>query len=380
MLWKKNRYLVLLGTLFSLNVTAQEFSSTADIIKYANESYIAVFKDRQGMDKVIEEFSANTSIRVNKRLSKVIRSISFIADKETVAELRKHDNVIFVEKNALVTTAARPNNASKPGTGDAATVVQERSYGVDRVGGPYNATGRHAWVLDTGVDENNRDLVISSGVNMINDRKGKQRNSSHDKNGHGTHIAGIIAAIDNQIDAVGVAEGATIHPVRVLDDNGIGTLDSVLAGIDYVVSNGNPGDVINLSLATPGHYDSLHNAIVNAAAGGFLFSVAAGNSAKSASEYEPAHIEHENVYTVSAIDSADMFATFSNFNNPPVDFAAPGVAIKSLKIDGGLVSYSGTSMAAPHVAGILLVKQSSPNIDGYAVNDSDSVPDGIAHH
>jgi len=139
-------------------------------------------------------------------------------------------------------------------------------------------------------------------------------------------------------------------------------------------------DVANMSLGGPGHQQSLHDAVVNTANLGIRFSIAAGNESDDAELYEPAHVEHENVYTVSAIDDADRFASFSNWGNPPVDYAAPGVAILSTEADGTVTIMHGTSMAAPHVGGLLLLMQpQAPNVDGYAIDDPDGDPDPIAH-
>ena len=154
-------------------------------------------------------------------------------------------------------------------------------------------------------------------------------------------------------------------------------IDWIVAGIDYVAANAQAGDVANMSLGALGHFQSLHEAIVRLADQGVLVSVAAGNSSDHANFYEPAHIEHANVYTVSAIDSLDIFAWFSNYGNPPVDYAAPGVDVSSNKVGGGVVSYSGTSMAAPHVAGLLLF--APPSTSGIAINDPDGMPDSVAY-
>ncbi len=202
------------------------------------------------------------------------------------------------------------------------------------------------------------------------------KNSADDGNGHGTHVAGTIAAIDNDIDVVGVAAGATVVPVRVLSNNGSGYMSWVLAGVDYVAANADPGDVANMSLGG-GVSTSLDNAVKTAAANGIHFVLAAGNDSMHANNSSPARANGDFIYTVSAIDNNGNFAWFSNYGNPPVDVAAPGVNILSTASGGGATTMSGTSMAAPHVAGLLLLN--SLNTNGTASNDPDGTADPIAY-
>ena len=106
-------------------------------------------------------------------------------------------------------------------------------------------------------------------------------------------------------------------------------------------------------------------------------SLAAANSGANAANFTPARTNGNNIYTISAIDSQDRFASFSNYGNPPIDYAAPGVSVLSTYKSGGTATLSGTSMAAPHVAGILLL--GTVKADGFAANDPDGNPDPIAH-
>jgi subtilisin family serine protease len=189
-------------------------------------------------------------------------------------------------------------------------------------------------------------------------------------------VAGTIAAINNNCDVVGVAAGATVVGVRVLDNSGSGSWAGVIAGVDYVAANADAGDVANMSLGG-GYSQAVNDAVSNSAATGVNFALAAGNSGVHAVGYSPASTEGTGIYTVSAIDSGDVFAWFSNFGNPPVDCAAPGVGVLSSKRGGGTTTYSGTSMAAPHVAGLLLF--GLPNFDGTALDDPDGNADDICH-
>lgn len=134
-----------------------------------------------------------------------------------------------------------------------------------------------------------------------------------------------------------------------------------------------------MSLGAIGHFQSLHDAVYNAANLGFKFAIDAGNENQHAENKEPTHINHSNIVTVSAIDSNNLFATFSNYGNPPINYAAPGVSIISTKKGDGVTTLSGTSMSAPHVSGLLLLI-SIPNTAGNAINDPDGVADSIAHY
>ena len=141
---------------------------------------------------------------------------------------------------------------------------------------------------------------------------------------------------------------------QVLDKNGDGSASGVLAGLEWVASHGKAGDVANLSLG--GHPSVALDAAVTAVARqGIQITLAAGTSASPAEDMSPGRVNADNVYTISAIDMNDRRATFSNFGSPPIDYAAPGVDIRSTWSRGRYATLSGTSMAAPHVAGLLLL-------------------------
>ena len=193
-------------------------------------------------------------------------------------------------------------------------------------------------------------------------------------NGHGTHVAGTVAAIDNGIGVVGVAPGTTVVAVKVLDRRGSGSYSGVIAGIDYVAANGSNGDVANMSLG--GGYSAELNAAVEAAAAtGVKFVLAAGNESTDAATKSPASANGPNVYTISSFAQGDNWSSFSNYGNPPVDFAEPGSAILSTYKDGGYATLSGTSMASPHAAGILLL--GGIRAGGTVSGDPDGNPDTI---
>jgi subtilisin family serine protease len=261
----------------------------------------------------------------------------------------------------------------KPGSGGGST-SQTTPWSVTRVGGPLNGTGYTAWVIDTGIDLNHPDLNVdaSRGFSAIN------RGNMDDGNGHGTHVAGTIAALNNNQDVVGVAAGATVIPVQVLDRRGSGSYSGVIAGVDHVASNGSAGDCANMSLGGPVSQD-LDDAVKAAAQRGIFFVLAAGNDGDNANNHSPARANGANIYTISATDSADRLASWSNYGNPPVDYAAPGVSILSLKAGGGTTTMSGTSMASPAACAVIMMTNGRPGSDGTAKNDPDGTPDKIIH-
>lgn len=129
-------------------------------------------------------------------------------------------------------------------------------------------------------------------------------------------------------------------PVKVLGSRGSGSYSGVISGVDHVVANGTSGDIANMSLGGPVS-DALDTAVQNAASKGIKFVLAAGNDSDDANNYSPARAEGINIYTISAMDVNDYFAPFSNYANPPVDYCAPGVSIKSTGKDGGYHTISG---------------------------------------
>ncbi len=204
---------------------------------------------------------------------------------------------------------------------------------------------------------------------------GPDSRSADDLNGHGTHVAGTIGGYNG---ILGVAVGVVQVPVKVLDRRGSGSISGVIAGVDYVAANASSGDVANMSLGG-GASQALDDAVVNAASQGILFSIAAGNSSTWAANSSPARVDHPNTWTIAASDINDNFASFSNYG-PPTSYAAPGVNIESTWINSGYRTISGTSMAAPHVAGILIVNNGNVNSDGQTSTAPDGVRYPIAAH
>jgi len=267
--------------------------------------------------------------------------------------------------------------------------AQTLPTGIDRIDGELSSTvsGNGSGtvdvdvaVIDTGVDLNHPDL----NVNVAGAKNCSTGHSANDGNGHGTHVSGTIGALDNTIGVVGVAPGARIWPVRVLNKSGSGTTATVVCGIDYVTAHASEIEVANMSLGGLGsddgncgntNNDAMHRAICTSVAAGVTYAVAAGNDANDAAGHTPA--AYDEVITVSALadfngqpgggapatcraDVDDTFADFSNFG-ADVDLIAPGVCILSTWKGGTYNTISGTSMATPHVAGgAALYKSTNP--------------------
>lgn len=211
-------------------------------------------------------------------------------------------------------------------------------------------------VIDTGVAaHSDLNITLEKGF-------GSLANSTGDRNGHGTHVAGIAAAKNNDIGVLGVAPGARIWALKVLDgpENGSasGSGRDVQAALDFVVSNASQVDVVNMSLGTSGAVPSLDAAVERCVAAGVTVVVAAGNSRQDVSSASPARAT--NAITVAALDDSsnpgvkdpgDKFASFSNYG-AGVDIMAPGVRILSTWLRDEHRVLSGTSMASPHIAGV----------------------------
>ena len=209
----------------------------------------------------------------------------------------------------------------------------------------YTATGAgvHAYIIDTGIRTSHNEFIgrIGNGVTSIYDGNGVE-----DCNGHGTHVAGTVGGT-----TYGLAKQVTLHPIRTLNCSGSGSLSGVIAGVDWVTANHIKPAVANMSLGG-GPSSSLDNAIRNSINAGITYVVAAGNSNANACNYSPARLA--DAITVGATTSSDVRSSFSNYGSC-LDIFAPGSSIKSAGYasDSSTNTFSGTSMASPHVAGVV---------------------------
>ncbi len=364
---------VLSAMLFSPVFAQQEAESLAEQIlksvqaKVVPGRYIVMMKEGSGDEtsKTIKDYA------LSQVAEKFVTLHGFTGQfsAATVASLKNDPRVASIEPDQTVYAFA-----------------QTLPTGIDRIDADVSPTAKidgidervnsDIAILDTGVKKSHKDLNVFKQVNMTREI------FADDMNGHGTHVAGTAAALDNGIGVVGVAPGARIWAIKVLDRKGSGNLSDVVKGIDYVTSNASQIEVANMSLGCECVSPAMDAAIAKATAAGVVFVVAAGNSAKDATTFMPAN--NPNVIAVSAIadfngqpgggaaatcrsDVDDTFADFSNFG-PSVAIAAPGVCITSTWKDGGYSTISGTSMASPHVTGavgLYLATHSKPtNLEG----------------
>jgi subtilisin family serine protease len=331
--------------------------------------YIVVLKDDisgNSVEAVAHRMAATHSAAVDRVFKNALKGFVARMSAQQADRLALDPNVKFIEQDQIMRISS-----NESGSGDA-IAVQSTPWGITRVGGAGDGTGKYAWIIDTGIDLDHPDL----NVDVSKSRNFNSGSSANDGNGHGTHVAGTIAAKNNSIGVVGVAADATVVAVRVLGNSGSGSYSQIIAGVDYVRSAAQPGDVANMSLGGSAS-TALDNAVTNLANAGVIVTLAAGNESVSATTKSPARVNGTNIYTISAFGSNGAFASFSNYGNPPVDYAAPGVSILSLWKGGGTKTISGTSMAAPHAAGILLL--GSTTTDGTVTGDRDNNPDPIIH-
>ncbi len=351
-----------------------------------NGQYIVIFKDQgtlrsartdgfaapevvmQATRSILNE--SNISLREPEQVyGSALRGIAIKLSAAEASKLSANDNVAGVYPDMIVTYEL-PSALAKPVR---VPPTESTPWGIARVGGPSDGTGKTAWIIDTGIDLDHDDLNVDKtrGKNFI-----LPSALPDDDNGHGTHCAGIVAAIDNSIGVIGVAAGATVVPIKVLNKKGSGTYSQIIAGINYVAANANVGDAANFSLGGAA-YDPIDQAVSNLAAKGVKVAIAAGNESQNTNNCSPARVNGTNIYTISAMGTGDLWASYSNFANPPIDYCAPGSYIFSTYKGGSYATLSGTSMATPHVCGLLLL--GSIQTDGYVIGDPDGNPDPIAH-
>ena len=264
-----------------------------------------------------------------------------------IAELKNDPNVLYVENNSIFSIA------------DVYSDEYNNSWGVQHIGSQvahdngFDGKGVNISVLDTGIDYNNIDLKdnYKGGYNFVNFNADPWDDNclSQFKECHGTHVSGIVGAEKNGIGVVGVAPNANIYAVKVLNGGGLGDVISIVSGLEWAIDN--KMDIVSMSFGSIDDSIAVHTAIDNAYNAGLLLVAAAGNTFGGSVTYPAGY---DSVIAVTATNSSDMNSDFDPIS-PKIELAAPGVNITSTigsTINGGYGVKSGTSMAAPHVAGV----------------------------
>jgi subtilisin family serine protease len=286
----------------------------------------------------VQSFEGAHGFRAEQVYSAAVRGFSARLTAEQIRELENNPLVAYVEPDVTMYI----NQQVLP-------------YGIDRVdadisstlagNGSGSVTSVRVFIIDTGVGTH-------ADINKVNHLNFTGDGNNNDCNGHGTHVAGTVAARDNTSDVVGIVPGAPVTGVKVLGCDGSGSTSNIIKGIDWVTANAVKPAVANMSLGG-GISTTLDDAVRRSAASGVFYALAAGNSATNACNTSPARAgagTNNGIATVAATDRNNAEASFSNFGSC-VDIWAPGVDTLSTRLGGGTTRLSGTSMASPHVAG-----------------------------
>lgn len=323
---------------------------------------MAVLLPATASDKAVEAISKNLDVvRIDVDLKIQAVRVSISPRRRSSGIKKGRVNVTKPSSPVDQRKPTKPDKPKPPKPDPEPDPFQTLPWGINRIDADLaslTGLGIKVAVMDTGIDLDHPDLAIEDDVNMINSRK-----SGDDDNGHGTHCAGIIAAVNNDIGVVGVAPQASLYAVKVLDRRGSGYLSDLVDGLDWCIDNGGI-QVISMSLSAALGNKTFHEAIIKVHAAGIVQVAAAGNDAGTV-KYPAAYSE---TIAVSATDSSDKLASFSNYGKE-IDLAAPGVAILSTYKGGDYKSLSGTSMSCPHVAGAVALELQQNLISPDAVKE-----------
>ena len=306
-------------------------------------------------------------------------------------QMRKHPEIDAVEIDH-VASAYGPGNGGGPGGGGpggggpggggggggGGSASQSTPAGITRVGGTTTASGVVVAIIDSGIDLDHPDLA----GNIVGDVNFVKNGSGNDDNGHGSHCAGTVAAIDNTEGVVGVVNNASLLAVKSLDRRGNGSYSDIISGINWAAANG--ADIISMSLGGSASTSGLQSACSNAASSSLLVAAAGNDGDCDLSTNEinyPAY--YNSVVSVGATStestSYDALMCFSS-SNPDVELSAPGYNVNSCWKGGSYKISDGTSMACPHVAGCAaaLWSGSPNNVLNTLINYSDDAgPSGF---
>lgn len=348
---------------------------------------------------ISQKFLSENEIKNEIKYTAICQTNAFENPTTNIMGWRNHsssspDQLVVTNSNynsnngyGLVNAGLAVSKAAGDGPYEDVPDLGGNNWGADLINAPtvwnkgYTGKGVIVAVIDTGVDFNHEDLknniwintkeiagngIDDDGNGYIDDVRGwnfdNNNNNVLDNNGHGTHVSGTIAAENNGIGVVGIAYNSQIMSVKALDANGSGSYANITKGIYYAVDNG--AKVINLSLGGNSSNDSLKSAIEYASNKGVIVVMAAGNNSESIPSY-PARYAYNSGIAVGAVDQNNNLAKFSNRSGSQeiAYITAPGVNIYSTVPNNQYANYSGTSMAAPHIVGVVaLMLGANPNL------------------
>lgn len=344
------RSLLLAGMIvLLLLISGAPVSAYSGVSDPSADRYIIMFDEGVGGAAALRTLG-RYNVVVGERLPIINGAVVYLP-RSVVSELRDEPLVRHLEKDSVVFALSDPVGIAAPGGNGKPAPAQPAEvlpWGVDRIDAELawtvnRGTSVKVGVIDTGISLSHPDLAgnISGGYNAIDPAK-----SANDDNGHGSHVAGTIGAIDNTIGVIGVAPEVDLYAIKVLNRNGSGSLSDVIEGIDWARTNGM--DVVNMSLGSASDSLSMHVAVAQAQNAGVIVVASAGNSGGSVG-FPAAYME---AIAVSATDQNDVITSFSS-RGPEVDVAAPGVSVYSSYKGSSYATLSGTSMSAPHATGSL---------------------------
>ncbi|PJC65303.1 MAG: peptidase S8 [Candidatus Colwellbacteria bacterium CG_4_9_14_0_2_um_filter_50_12] len=323
------------------------------------ERKIVVFKsgvlDEPAREALLAKFGA-----VKTKDLTLINGKAVLLPPKAEAALARQTGVLRIDDDVIVEALVKKAGTPKP------QPLEVLPWGIDKIDAELvwpsgnTADPVKLAIIDTGIDVKHPDLTanLKGGVSTVG-----YTTSYNDDNGHGTHVAGIVGAVDNEIGVIGAGPAIDLYAVKVLDRRGSGYLSDVIEGLDWAIAHGM--QVVNMSLGTSADVLSFREAVQRVNSAGIVQVAAAGNSGGSVI-YPAAYPE---VIAVSATDNTDTIASWSS-RGPEIDLAAPGVSIYSTYKGQTYKTLSGTSMAAPHVAGAAALVLNSA-IGAYDLNDND---------
>jgi subtilisin family serine protease len=341
---------------FPTKMENMETVTSATYTETSTKDYIVRFISQEAMEQSknttetqnedqYTSFSILKAVETGNEFLNSTQTVMALTEEEYL-NLQMNSNVVFIEHDASIHIASegeilQEHNKIATMKDDSETIP----WGIHSIGAylaqEYSTDGKsiRIAVLDTGISKHN-DLQVMGGVSFVDEIA-----SYSDDHGHGTHIAGTIGALSNQIGVIGAAPGSEIYSIKVLDKQGKGTYSQVIKGIEWAIKH--DMHIISMSFGGTEYSQALEDVIREAANRGILVVAAAGNQGDG-DEMELYPARYDEVISVGAVDSSHVITNYSSTGSG-IDLVAPGLEILSTTTDGNYGVSSGTSMAAAHV-------------------------------